>query len=69
MDKMGIMKMFNENKTRMNSFILHQFEDKTCSGWNKLEVGWFFIFRERERELFLSRFPTVRTVGSRGSKK
>ena len=27
------------------------------------------VFRERERELILSRFPAVRTVGSRRSKK
>ena len=32
-------------------------------------VGWVFEVLERERELLLSRFSTVRTVGSRRSKK
>ena len=66
-DTLGINGKFNNNKTRINSCLLHQFEDKTCSGWNKWAVGWFFI--SRERELLLSRFSVVRTVGSRRSKK
>ena len=32
-------------------------------------MGVGIIFLERERELLLSRFPVVRTVGSRRSKK
>ena len=41
---------FNENKTRMNSYLLHQFEDKTCKGLEFDAVGWVFEVLERERE-------------------
>ena len=34
-DKLRINGKFNENKTRMNSYLLHQFEDKTCRGMEK----------------------------------
>ena len=61
-DTMRIFEMFNENKTKKNSDLLLQ----------KAEKGpWVagLSFRERERELLLSRFPAVRIVGSRRSKK
>ena len=54
----------------MNSFLL-QFEEENVpqeeTKWAVSEVLEFE--RERERELFLSRFLVVRTVGSRRSKK
>ena len=34
----------------------------------KIDSEWISIFLERERELILSRFAAVRTVGSRQSK-
>ena len=54
--------MFNENKTKKNSDLLLQNTKKTGS-------EWLVQFLKRERELLLSRFPTVRTVGSLRAKK
>ena len=43
-DKMGINGKFNENKTRMNSYLLHQIEDKTGSRGLEIAVGWCLSF-------------------------
>ena len=56
-DTLGIIGNVNENKTRMNSYLLHQFEDKMCSGWKRLAVGWFLSFRERESSFSLDFRP------------
>ena len=61
---MKILKRLNEKKTKEeNSFLLH--------GNTKIggEVGFEVIHTKRERELLLSRFPAVRTVGSLRAKK
>ena len=48
-DKMGINGKFNENKTRMNSFLLQFEEENVQKGWKKGSRCWFVIL-ERERE-------------------
>ena len=51
-DRMGINGKFNENKTRMNSLLLHQFEDKTCGGWKKVQkLGFEILERESVHSL------------------
>ena len=52
-------------KTKVEIVIFSKLEEQIGSGG---AVGWVFEF-ERERELLLSRFLVVRTVGSRQSKK
>ena len=51
----------------MNSFFL-QFEEETCRRGRNRAVGLWFSFY-RESVCLLSKFPAVRTVGSRRSKK
>ena len=38
-DRMGIIGMFNENKTRMNSFLL-QIEEENAQWLEKVVVSW-----------------------------
>ena len=53
---MGINGKFNENKTRMKSFLLQFEEENVQKGWKNGSRCWFVIL-ERETELLLSRFP------------
>ena len=48
-DKIGINGKFNENKTRMNSFLLQFEEENVQKGWKNSSRCWFVIL-ERERE-------------------
>ena len=65
---MGINGKFNENKTRMKSFLLQFEEENVQKGWKNGSRCWFVIL-ERETELLLSRFPAVRTFGLLRAKK
>ena len=61
-DISGINGKVNENKTKLEIVVFSIFETQIDSGLD-------FMVLERERELILSRFSAVRTVGSRRSKK
>ena len=52
----------------MNSF-LFQFEEENVQEETKSAVSKVFEVLEREKELILSRFPVVRTIGSLRAKK
>ena len=50
---MGINGKFNENKTRMNNFLLQFEEENVQKGWKNGSRCWFVIL-EREREIAIS---------------
>ena len=50
---MGINGKFNENKTRMNNFLLQFEEENVQKGWKNGSRCWFVIL-EREREITIS---------------
>ena len=52
----------------MNSYLLKTKREKRAEA-EQIGSGLYFLVLEKERELLLSRFATVRIVGSRRSKK